>query len=100
MSGPAVEPDGSPSPVQPTQVQYPWRAFVRTVVQLVVGLAVAVPVFVQASGLPETTAGVGVALAVSAVITRVMADPRVESFIAMVAPWLAAQPRGVSAAQE
>ena len=92
MTGPVIEPDGTPSPVA-TQVQHPWRAIVRTVVQLLVGLAAALPVFLDSSGIPETTAGVGVALAVAAVVTRVMANPSVESLLAMFAPWLTAAPK-------
>ncbi|WP_063030255.1 MULTISPECIES: hypothetical protein [Nocardia] len=92
MTGPAIEPDGTPSPV-PTQVQHPWRTIARTMVQLLVGLLPALPVFVQASGIPETTAGVGVLLAVSAAVARLMADPRIEALLATVAPWLAAAPK-------
>ncbi|WP_306365429.1 hypothetical protein [Nocardia sp. CC227C] len=76
-----------------SQVRYPWRATVRTVFQLVVGVATAMPAIIAASGLPETAAGVGVALAVSAAITRVMAIPAVDTALRVWAPWLAAEPK-------
>lgn len=80
------------TPEDATQVRYPWRAVVRTIFQLVVGVAAAMPAIVAASGLPETAAGVGVALAVSAAVTRVMAIPAVDMALRVWAPWLAAEP--------
>ncbi|MFD4438975.1 hypothetical protein ACFWPK_04255 [Nocardia sp. NPDC058519] len=77
-------------PEAPTQVQYPWRAALRTAVQVVLGLLVAAPVIVEASGLPETAAGVGVALTVSATVTRLMSIPAVDAAIDRWLPWLAA----------
>ncbi len=76
-----------------TQVRYPWRAMARTIFQLVVGLAAAMPMLVASTGLPTTAAGIGAALAVSATITRIMAVPAVAILIARYAPWLAAEPR-------
>ena len=76
---------------QPTQVRRPWRATVRTVVQALLGLALAWPLIVQALGLPEW-AWVSVSLAVAAAITRVMALPAVERLLARHVPWLAAEP--------
>lgn len=78
------------APDDPTQVQHPWRAVVRTVFQVVVGIAAAMPTIVAASGLPQTVAAVGLALAVAAAITRVMAVPAVNLAIAAWIPWLAA----------
>lgn len=75
-----------------SQVQHPWRAVERTVLQLVVGGAAALPILVDASGLPQTAAGIGTALAVAAAITRVMAIPAVEEALQLWAPWLAAEP--------
>ncbi|WP_280442220.1 hypothetical protein [Nocardia brasiliensis] len=80
-------------PDAPTQVAYPWRALVRTVFQLVVGVAAAMPLIVSASGVPATAAGVGAALAVSAAVTRFMAVPAVNAALALWVPWLAAEPR-------
>lgn len=78
------------APDAPTQVRFPWRAAARTVFQLGVGTAAAMPQLVESSGLSETAWGVGTALAVSAVVTRVMAIPAVDLLIGRWAPWLAA----------
>ncbi|MBB5915270.1 hypothetical protein BJY24_004137 [Nocardia transvalensis] len=92
--------DGSFEPVArlgeipPTQVRHPWRTIARTVVQVGAGAVAAVPVFVTSSGIPQTGAAIGLLLAVSAAVTRFMADPRVNGGIAVLAPWLAAEPRG------
>jgi hypothetical protein len=53
----------------------------RTVLQLVVGLAAALPLIVGASGLPETMPGLGVALGVAAGVTRVLALPAVNDLL-------------------
>ena len=53
----------------------------RTVLQLVVGLAAALPLIVGASGLPGTVPGLGVALGVAAGVTRVMALPAVNDLL-------------------
>lgn len=84
-------------PEDATQVRYPWRTTVRTVFQLVVGVAAALPMIVAASGLPETAAGVGVALGVAAAITRMMSIPAVNVALARFLPWLAAEPNDRSA---
>lgn len=76
-----------------TQVRRPWRSTVRTVFQLVVGLAPMLPAIVHASGVDDTVAPVAGALAISGGITRVMALPAVEAFLQRFAPWLAASPR-------
>lgn len=76
-----------------TQVRHPWRAMVRTVFQLVVGLAAALPMIVASTGLPATAAGIGAALAISATITRLMSLPAVNAALQLWVPWLAADPR-------
>lgn len=76
-----------------TQVRRPWRSTVRTLFQLIVGLAPMLPVIVQASGVEETAPAVAGALAISGGITRVMALPAVEAFLQRFVPWLAASPR-------
>ncbi len=76
-----------------TQTQHPARAVIRTAVQLVVGLAALLPFALDAvsNGDPASLGGGAViALSVSAAITRVMALPQVEAFLARFAPWLAA----------
>lgn len=76
-----------------TQESYPWRAVVRTGFQVTVGVAAAMPILVSSSGLSETLPGVGVALGVSAALTRFMAIPAVNFALKLYAPWLAAAPR-------
>ncbi|MFE1558367.1 hypothetical protein ACFW6V_25750 [Streptomyces sp. NPDC058734] len=49
------------------------RRTARTVFQAVLGLAAGLPLIVDASGLPESAAGVAVTLAVAGAVTRVMA---------------------------
>lgn len=71
------------------------RRTIRTVFQSAVSLLAAAPLLVDASGIPETTAGVGVLLAVAAGVTRVMALPQVNDFIERVAPWLAKEPKSL-----
>lgn len=83
--------------VDPTQVRRPWRSTVRTVFQALVGLAVILPVMVQAAGLnPETIPWLAGVLGVAAVVTRVMALPAVESWLRKYLPFLAAAPKGVT----
>jgi hypothetical protein len=92
---------------QPTQAQYPWRAALRTFVQVVipavVGFGLLVPIiistFLGAAGdilTPEQKAWlIGVAAAVAAVaggISRVMALPAVVAWTQKYLPWLAPQP--------
>ncbi|WP_054812115.1 hypothetical protein [Nocardia arizonensis] len=81
------------TPEDPTQVRFPWRAVLRTALSVVIGTAAAMPMIVAASGLPDTAAGVGTLLGVSAAVTRVLAVPAVNLALARWAPWLAAEPR-------
>ncbi|MGY4098033.1 hypothetical protein ACW2Q0_00470 [Nocardia sp. R16R-3T] len=85
------------APEDASQIRYPWRTMARTIFQLVVGLAAAMPMLIASTGLPTTAAGIGTALAVSATITRIMAIPAVAILIARYAPWLAAEPRAATA---
>ncbi|MER7393956.1 hypothetical protein ABT381_00325 [Streptomyces sp. NPDC000151] len=57
------------------------RRAARTVVQIIISLAAALPLLVDASGIPETAAGVGVALTVAAGITRLMQLPAVQPML-------------------
>lgn len=75
-----------------SQTKYPARALVRTLLQVVIALAVGLPFLVDAAGLSEAIPGVSVALAVAAAITRVMALPWTEDFLERFIPWLAAEP--------
>lgn len=54
---------------------------IRTVIQTAVGLAVALPGIVDATGLDETTPWVAAGLAASATVTRLMAIPQVQKFL-------------------
>ncbi|MEU7602223.1 hypothetical protein [Streptomyces sp. NPDC041003] len=65
------------------------RRTVRTVVQTVLALAAGLPLIIDASGIPQTAAGVGLALAVAGGVTRVMALPVVE---ALLPSWLRTGP--------
>lgn len=56
------------------------RRTLRTLFQLIVGLAAGLPMLVDASGL-EQTGGVAVALTVAAAVTRVMSLPVVENLL-------------------
>lgn len=78
-----------------TQVRNPWRTTVRTAFQATTGLAALVPFVLEAiaQGDPATLGpGAVVALSVSGAVTRVMALPQVEQFLATFLPWLAADP--------
>ena len=73
----------------PTQVAHPWRATVRTVVQVTVALAALLPFIIEAVGLSTSLPIVAGVLAVAAAITRVAALPQVEDFLSRFVPWLA-----------
>lgn len=66
-----------------------FRRTARTVLQLVLGLAAGLPALVHTAGLPSALPGLGVALAVAAAITRVMALPVVDQ---LLPSWLRTQP--------
>ncbi|GAA0955322.1 hypothetical protein [Nonomuraea longicatena] len=53
----------------------------RTALQTLVGVAVALPLIVDASGIPATATGVAGALAVAGGLARVMALPVVQSLL-------------------
>ncbi|MDO8308553.1 MAG: hypothetical protein Q7V58_09410 [Actinomycetota bacterium] len=79
---------------QPTQIQYPRRAAVRTVFQGAVGLCVMAPAIVSASGVDEKAPWVAAGLAVTGGVARVMALPAVNDWLERFIPWLAPVPRG------
>lgn len=68
-------------PLEPTQVEYPGRAVLRTVVQAAVGLLLIIPFVVSELGLPSTLPWVGGALAASAITARLMAVPQVNAWL-------------------
>jgi hypothetical protein len=57
------------------------RRTLRTGLQVVLGLAAGLPLLVHTAGLPDTLPGLGVALAVAAAITRLMASPVVDGLL-------------------
>lgn len=78
------------------------RRTLRTVLAVVVGLAAGVPQLVHTANLPSTLPGLGTALAVSAVVTRLLASPVAEqilpSWLRMSAPQASAAPASTTAA--
>lgn len=77
-----------------TQTKHPWRATVRTVVAFLASLAVVLPIVAE----QETTVGrlpyMSAVVAISGVITRVLAIPAVDSFLKTYLPFLSAEPKG------
>ena len=78
-----------------TQEQYPWRATVRTALQVVLALAIVVPAILGAldsSGLaaylgsawPKLTAAGAFVVAVSAALARIMAIPQVNAWLRLL----------------
>ncbi|MEL3944509.1 hypothetical protein [Streptomyces sp. LNU-CPARS28] len=65
------------------------RRTVRTLVQNVLAIAAGLPLIIDAAGIEQTAAGVGLALAVAAAITRVMALPVVDN---LLPAWLRTAP--------
>ncbi len=81
----------------PTQTQHPWAAVRRTllaVLGFIIAIAPALPSIVQSYGLPVTIPWVAGALAVAGGITRVIAIPSVNNWLAdHLGGTLAAVPR-------
>ena len=70
--------------MEPTQIEYPWRATARTIFQAFVGLCALVPLLVGTDTPP--VGAVAVALTVSAAVTRIMAMPQVNDWISASRP--------------
>lgn len=77
---------------QPTQVQHPWRATVRTVAAATVALLPVLPEAVKVAGL-NTIPWVVSVVAVAGGVTRVLAIPAVHDWLTDYVPWLAPEPR-------
>jgi hypothetical protein len=58
-----------------------WKRVIRTVVQVVVPLAVVLPEIVEASGVNDSLPWVAGAIAGSAALTRIMAVPQVQKWL-------------------
>ena len=78
----------------PTQVRRPSRSSCRTVFQPAVAFGAMWGLVVEAMGLNGRWQWVSASLVVTAAITRVMAVPQVEDFLARFLPFLAADPTG------
>lgn len=80
--------------VTPTQVRRPWRSTARTIFQALIALATLLPfILTDVYDSPDAYPAVVVqVLAVAGVITRIMANPRVEEFLRRFIPFLAAAP--------
>lgn len=79
-----------------TQGAHPWRATFRTlVVALIAVAAMADPIYAAITqGDPTAATGrVAVALGIAGALTRVLAMPAVDAFLARFAPWLSAAGR-------
>jgi hypothetical protein len=76
----------------PTQVQHPWRATLRTVLAGLIGLLPLLPTLVDTLGVATLPWVAGTLTAVGAV-TRLLAIPAVQAYIAEYLPWLSATPR-------
>jgi len=75
-----------------TQSAHPWRATVRTLLAALVGLAaMAGPIYSAATQQsPEAATGwAAVMLAITGGVTRVLALPGVDAWLARYLPWLA-----------
>ena len=76
---------------EPSQVRHPWRATGRTTLAALVGVAIAIAPHVALIDWTDRTI-LGLAVAAAALVTRAMADPRVEYGLRRALPWLAADP--------
>lgn len=85
----------APLTANASQVRRPWRSTVRTTVQVLLALALMLPLLVDAAGLDETAPPIAGAIGLAAAFARVMALPQVEAFLRQFVPWLAAEPRPV-----
>lgn len=85
----------------PTQVSHPARAVVRTVFAVLVSACAVLPAVVSALGLdPVVYPIVGTILTVAGVVTRILAIPAVNDFIAEYLPFLAPSPADPTAGSD
>jgi hypothetical protein len=83
--------DTNLTPPIPTQVRKPWRATARTAFAALVALCALLPVLVEQTGMDvEDFPWLGIALAIAAAVTRIMANPKVEEFLRAFLPFLSA----------
>lgn len=86
MLEPPTPPKGDAS-----QTRHPWRATARTTIAALWGLIPVLP-YIATSARIETVPAIASVLAVTAAVTRVASDPRIEAYIETYIPWLAADP--------
>ncbi len=79
------------TPQTPTQTRHPWRATARTVAAATVGLLSLLP-WLAATAHVDTVPAVAQVLAVTGLITRILAYPAVDAWVRRYVPWLAASP--------
>lgn len=85
-TGPDTEPftvlhvEGVVADSEPTQVQHPWKATIRTAIAVLIGVLSVIPVVVATAGI-GTVPAVAQVVAVTATITRVMALPQVNDLL-------------------
>lgn len=77
-------------PNESTQQKHPWKATIRTTLQVVVGLAVLMPIVANevSAEFPELAGYFAIPVGIAAVITRLMATDTVEKTLARIFPWL------------
>lgn len=76
---------------EPSQVVHPWRATFRTTAAALVAVGTVIAPHAAAIDWSDTST-YGLAVAVTALATRVLSDPRVEGALRRRAPWLSADP--------
>lgn len=74
-----------------TQVNHPYRATIRTIFAVVVGLLLLLPVVADTAGIDGVPL-VARVLVAAAAVTRVLALPAVDLFLKQWVPWLASAP--------
>lgn len=80
----------------PTQAKHPARAVVRTIFQAAVGFAVMSPLIYSAAthhDAAEATGWAAVALGITGTVTRILAVPAVNAWLATFLPFLSAAPK-------
>lgn len=84
---------GDHSLPQPSQTRFPVRTMFRSAIQLIPGIALMVPAVITEAGIDSTTGWAAAAVGTSLTITRIMALPAVNDFLARWLPPLAAEPK-------
>lgn len=76
----------------PTQVKHPWRTTARSIFQAFVTLASVAPAIYSAAMSHDAamaTGWAGIGLGIAGAVTRIMAMPQVDDFLAKYLPFLA-----------